>query len=127
MTLDERVSQLEKTIAGIANGIVSKNFILLDADGRPCAVLGVNGGGPDFSFHDKNGKCRIRLQVDGEGLPMISLHDSTGSNRVFLCVTPMGDPALSMFDENDTQKVVLVVNGGKSVLLMDDVDEGKSD
>lgn len=80
--------------------VMAQKFVLVDADGKDRAILGVMAAGSGLFFLDKNGKDRAGLLMSADGDSSLSLIDKNGKDRVGLLVTADGEPGLILADEN---------------------------
>ena len=88
--------------------IRAQQFIVVNDQGRECAMLGVSQDLPYLGMFDANDKCRIVLNVSPVG-PELHILDENNKNRVILGMGTNG-PALCMLDAKDKTRVVLNVS-----------------
>jgi hypothetical protein len=85
--------------------IVARSFVLVDANGRTRAKLGVGTGGPFLGLYDKAGNMRAGLGIVGDA-PTLALRDKAGKMRVALAIA--GDaPGLVLSDKAGTPRAAL--------------------
>ena len=110
----------------------AQRFELVDAQGRPRAMLGLGpdgspaleltdekrqvraalslapaGGQPTLVLYDDNRKGRAALALTADGQPMLGLRDEKGDGRAVLIVLPDGRPLLGLYDENGKSRAAL--------------------
>ena len=130
MTVEERLEELERELAGLraelAERVVSREFVVVDNNGKTRATLtrtqdrtalrlhDPNGKGVALSvgkeeallgLQDENGKTTVCLGV-GKDAVWLTLHDEKGESRATLGVTK-GGPLLRLFDKKGKTSVAL--------------------
>jgi len=104
-----------------ASRTVSGNrFVLLDAQGRTRAELGLKDGSPGLVLLDANEKVQAALVVSPSG-PGLGLFDASGHGRAALTLTAEG-PILSLRDANDKPQVSLAVTADGPGLDLQDAE-----
>jgi hypothetical protein len=88
--------------------IVARSFVLVDANGRTRAELGIDALGPFLRLLDKAGNMRVTLDTAGE-VPAPAVHDKAGNMRADGYL--LGGPSLGLFDKAGKQRVTLGVVG----------------
>jgi len=78
--------------------VEAERFVLMDANGKLRAELGMAGHGPHLAFYDAEGTRRAVLGIAQKG-PGLFFLDTTQKRRVAMGVVEKG-PVLLFFDEN---------------------------
>jgi len=90
------------TITAAKSEIKARRFVVVDAQGKLRALLGVGDDGtPELSMSDVQGKPRASLHVAADGRPTLGMSDAQGKPRAVLGVAADGAPRLGMFDAQE--------------------------
>ncbi len=118
--LANRLSSARAAVAADspAKAIEAKQFILVDARGKPHASLKLNDDGlPLFQMYDLAGKTRIGIGFAKDGTVGLDLADRKGADRILLSVSDDGIPALRLYDSTTRPRMLLGVDSqGNSAL-----------
>lgn len=114
----ERTNATAITQSPVQKEIRANAFLLLDADGNPRAILGVDKDGPMLSMKDEKGKLRAILGMD-KGRSGLFLNDEKGNPRAALAVHKDGS-LLGLNDEKGTPRASLGVDKDGSMLGIND-------
>jgi len=85
----------------------ARKFVLVDGQGKNCAVLAMATNGPGLTMFNENDKATIRLGMDKEG-PSLRLFDTNNVRRIQLNIATDG-PLLALFDVNGTNRATLCI------------------
>lgn len=67
-----------------------QEYILVDGDGAPRAVMGVRDDTPFLSMFDRAGNTRIALSADDRGAPLLRLSNANATQHALLTVREHG-------------------------------------
>jgi len=104
--------------ATVTPGIRAGEFVLVDANGKPRALLSMTNGGPALVMYGENNSIRVALAMNKDD-PSLKLYDASGKERASLNVE-QGGPGLCMHDENQNARVKLSANKDETLLSMCD-------
>ena len=115
------------TITAAKSEIKARRFVVVDAQGKLRALLGVGDDGtPELSMSDVQGELRASLHVAADGRPTLRMSDAQGKSRALLGVTADGSSALGIFDAQGKSRAVLGMTAdGSSALGIFDAQERK--
>ena len=81
------------------NSVRAKSFSIVDDQENVCALLCSSpNGGVFLHLNDKDGRSRIHLQVDDEGLPSIALFTENNAPALSMILDPHHGNGLTISD-----------------------------
>jgi hypothetical protein len=103
--------------------IRAQEFVLVDEQDKPRAMLTISEDEPAMSLHDDRGEIRAMLGVTKDR-SFLRLYDERGEPRAGMDVAEDG-PRLKLFDEQGNGHTVLIVDkDGPSLIMYDEKGEG---
>jgi hypothetical protein len=91
--------------------VTASQFVLTDPDGKPRLRMDVNQDGlAEFAMYDRDNHPRTQVVVDNYGAPSIRLYDTYNKLRISLDVGTDGIPTVRLMDTSDRAREVLGVD-----------------
>jgi hypothetical protein len=98
--------------------VITKRLAVRDEDGKDRIILVVNNNGvPVMGFLDKNGREQLDIFYDPSGTPCITMKDGNLTPRMVLKVNANGIPEIDVCDKDAKNRAILQVRADSSPVL----------
>ncbi len=109
----------------------AQQFELVEPDGSVKAILGTtptSDKSSGLALYDRQGKVRVMLSVDKEGVPVLALFSANSRSRAVTTVTDEGSPAFLLYGPKGEMRGLfgMSANSAANSLLFDASGEPRS-